>query len=84
MSPHPKILNFVTNVEKWGHPFQWTHFLVVYACACILLFRYIKSETDRVKSLLEMKKLKSQKQSAQSILESLKADTFSMDQGKNK
>ncbi|XP_060551458.1 HAUS augmin-like complex subunit 3 [Ruditapes philippinarum] len=45
---------------------------------------YIKSETDRVKSLLEMKKLKSQKQSAQGILESLKTGTFSTDHGKNK
>lgn len=45
---------------------------------------YIKSETDRVKALLEMKKLKSQKQTAQGILESLKTGTFSVDHVKNK
>ncbi|XP_053393932.1 HAUS augmin-like complex subunit 3 [Mercenaria mercenaria] len=45
---------------------------------------YVKSETDRVKAQLEMKKLKSQKQSAQEILESLKTGTFSTDHGKNK
>lgn len=45
---------------------------------------YIKGETDRVKALLEMRRLKSQLQSTKGILESLKTGTFSTDLSKNK
>lgn len=49
-----------------------------------LIPRYIKGETDRIKALCEMKRLRGQHEAAKGILESLKTATFSTDTARNK